>query len=120
VYGEAATEKSGKSDPPLLLRLAPLSSVTPLRFLQLFASSSGDLAKMFAQVDARFIRGACQQSDRWKGLPADLGLSDHRIHGANDKVIPCPADADLILPGGHLITMTQAAACAEFAAALFS
>jgi hypothetical protein len=45
----------------LLMALAPLSSVTPLRFLQHFSAISGEMGQMFSQVDARFIRSACAE-----------------------------------------------------------
>jgi pimeloyl-ACP methyl ester carboxylesterase len=99
---------------PLLLKLAPLSDITPLRFVQQLAGKGGgDLGDMFAAVDAAFIRGSCQALAAWRGthLPDTLV---RRIHGRSDHVIPPPADADLLLDGGHLIAMTHARECVAF------
>jgi hypothetical protein len=96
----------------LLLKMAPLSSVTPLGFLQLFASCSGDLGAMFSEVDADFIRACCLELAQWSSGPEPSQL--YRIHGRDDGVIPCPSRADLILPGGHLVAMTQAERCVAF------
>ena len=98
----------------ILLGLAPLSSVTPLRFMQHFSSSCGEMGRMFAEVDARFVRSACLELSIWPGLSDGHGLRIHRVHGRHDRIIACPAEPDLELPGGHLIAMTQAEACAEF------
>jgi hypothetical protein len=69
---------------------------------------------MFATAEASFVRCMCKAIFQWEGL----GCVPHRlvrIHGRRDLVIPPPVHVDLLLDdGGHLISMTHAARCAEF------
>jgi pimeloyl-ACP methyl ester carboxylesterase len=97
----------------LLRRLAPLATVTPLRLIQVLAGKSAALpVAMFAEADPDFVRAMCLALPSWQG-----GLALHgrivRIHGANDRVIHCPADCHVIPDAGHLVAMTHAAECAR-------
>lgn len=97
----------------VLLALAPLSDVTPMKFIQLLVGKSGDLGQMFAEVDTEFVRGACRELGKW--ISPEVGAIElRRIHGSRDHVIPCPPDADLIIDGGHLIAITDAQKCVKF------
>ncbi|HEY9249556.1 MAG TPA: alpha/beta hydrolase [Rariglobus sp.] len=99
---------------PLLLALRPLARIAPVDLLQWSASSVPDeLARMFRRADPAFMRAAIAALSTWAGidptLPAPL-----RIHGKNDRVIPPPRHADLLLDGGHLIVVTHAGLCCDF------
>lgn len=68
------------------------------------------LAAMIATSDPIFMRNLCAAIADWPGAdswPAPV----LRIHGRRDHIIPPPANADLLLDGGHMIAMTQAAQC---------
>lgn len=99
---------------PLLALLHPLAGIAPLEWLKFSAGKlPAELPQMFAGVDAAFIRNMCAAIFRWDGLgPAPVAC--HRVHGRRDRVIPPPAAVDLLLDGGHLISMTHAEACAVF------
>jgi pimeloyl-ACP methyl ester carboxylesterase len=96
---------------PLLRRLAPLASVTPLRLAQVI-SGRGAAAQlsMFSDADPEFIGAMCRALTHWRGSG---GNADRlvRIHGANDRVIRCPADCHVIPRAGHLVAMTHAEEC---------
>ncbi len=92
-----------------LLRLFhPLAGLAPLEFVRRAAGKApGELARMFAEADAEFVRAMCFAVFRWRGL--DLGgVRPVRIHGRRDRVVPLPKDVDLVIDGGHLIAMTHA------------
>jgi pimeloyl-ACP methyl ester carboxylesterase len=72
-----------------------------------------DLLHMFADADPAFIRTMCAAIFQWKGL-GDAEVKVFRIHGRSDLVIPCPAKPDLLLKGGHLISISHAAECVDF------
>ncbi|PCJ62226.1 MAG: hypothetical protein COA79_03970 [Planctomycetota bacterium] len=98
----------------LLLSLAPLSEITPLKFIQfIVGKSGGGLGQMFASVEADFIRSTCIELNQWNS-PYCEEMNVKRIHGSRDHVIQCPDTADLIIEGGHLIAMTHSKACVDF------
>ncbi len=97
-----------------LAALHPLAQVAPLDWLQVSAGQlPTQLADMFSQADAGFVRTMCSAIFAWEGL-GDTQTKVFRLHGKHDLVIPPPAHADLLLDGGHLITMSQAGPCVNF------
>jgi len=95
----------------LLRLLAPLASITPFRLLQtLIGKHPSDIASMFADSDAQFVRAMCLALPDWQGFdgPDERVV---RIHGANDHVIRCPATGHVLPRAGHLIAMTHAEQC---------
>jgi len=94
----------------LLALLHPLIDLAPLDFIRRSAGKvPADLTRMFKSSDAGFIRAMCKAIFTWDGLKTET--SRFRIHGIQDRVIPCPAVVDVTLPGGHLIAMSHAKAC---------
>jgi hypothetical protein len=94
--------------------LHPLADLAPIEWLRSAASKlPSELARMFADADASFVRAMCSAVFQWEGLgPTHVQL--FRIHGRRDLVIPAPERVDLLLDGGHLISMTHARECVEF------
>lgn len=98
----------------LLAALRPFIRVTPIEWVQFSAGSLPlERAQMFLRVEASFIRRMCDAIFEWDGLGATK-TQVFRIHGKRDHMIPPPKKVDLLLDGGHLITMTHADECAEF------
>ncbi len=98
----------------LLALLHPLASLAPLDLIRVSAGKlPGELCAMFADSQASFIRAMCHAIFTWPGLDGSI-CRPLRLHGRRDLVIPAPADADLLLDGGHLIAMTHAEACVDF------
>lgn len=98
----------------LLAKLHPLAQVAPVDWLKFSASQLPlDFAQMFAGLEPSFIRAMCAAVFRWEGLgPAPSPV--YRLHGKFDLVIPPPSEVDLLVNGGHLISMTHAESCVEF------
>ena len=91
----------------------PLIDLTPLTFLQRLAGKlPSDVARMFSQGQAEFIRAMCRAIFDWDGL-GDRPVSLLRIHGSQDRVIPLPAGIQHVLDGGHLIVMTHSQECVD-------
>ena len=85
-----------------------------MRFIQLLAGKSGGkLGRMFAEVDAEFIRATCRELSTWSPIN-DPTIHKYRVHGSGDHVISCPTEADLVIDGGHLIAITHADECVNF------
>ena len=98
----------------LLSYLHPLARVAPIDLLRFSAGKVPlELAQMFSGVDASFIRAMCEAIFQWDGL-GSTETKVLRIHGKHDVVIPVPDQVDLLLDGGHLISITHAQACADF------
>jgi pimeloyl-ACP methyl ester carboxylesterase len=98
----------------LLAALKPLIRITPIEAIQFSAGSIPlERSEMFLGVEASFIRSMCAAVFEWEGLGVTR-TRVFRIHGKHDHVIPAPKNVDLLLDGGHLLTMTQADECAEF------
>jgi hypothetical protein len=98
----------------LLAILRPFARVAPIEWLQFSAAKfPSDLAQMFSEGDASFMRAMCAAIFAWDGL-GDSETKIYRIHGKHDLVIPPPPKADLLLDGGHLISLTHARECVEF------
>lgn len=99
---------------PWLTTLCPLIDLTPVNWLRLAADKvPGDVAAMFAASDPDFVRAMCKAIFQWNGL-GETATPVYRIHGRQDRVIPPPAGADLLLEGGHLVAMTHAPQCVAF------
>lgn len=98
----------------LLTILHPLAKVAPIDWLRISAGKIPlELARMFAGVEAPFIRARCAAIFKWEGLgPSRTQVL--RLHGKHDIVIPAPKSVDLLIDGGHLISMTHANECVEF------
>jgi hypothetical protein len=98
----------------LLAVLHPLAQVAPIDWIKVSAGKiPTELAQMFTNVEPSFVRAMCAAIFKWEGL----GLSAtklFRLHGKQDFVIPPPKNVDLLIDGGHLISMTHAAECTEF------
>lgn len=98
----------------LLRLLRPLAGMTPVGSLRVSASAiPSELAQMFHQADADFLRAMCKALLAWSGVDP-LSCPLVRIHGRHDLVIPPPVKVDLLLDGGHLIAMTHARECVDF------
>jgi pimeloyl-ACP methyl ester carboxylesterase len=101
---------------PLLAVLRPLAGIAPLEWLRISAGKvPGELASMFAGVDSSFVRAMCRAVFGWQGL-GTTGTRCIRIHGRRDLVIPPPANTDLLLDAGHLVSMTHPEECTLFVA----
>ncbi|CUS39734.1 conserved hypothetical protein [Candidatus Nitrospira nitrosa] len=98
----------------LLALLHPLAKIAPIEWLRFLAGKIPmDVAQMFAEIEPSFIRAMCSAIFQWDGLGA-TNTKVFRIHGKHDIVIPVPMQADLLLDGGHLISMTHAEECVTF------
>lgn len=94
--------------------LHPLVHIAPIDWLRFSAGKiPNELTQMFAEAEAPFLRAMCSAIFEWQGL-ADSSTQIYRIHGKKDFVIPPPADVDLMLDGGHLISITHPVQCVEF------
>lgn len=94
----------------LLLSLAPMAAVTPVKLIQLLSGKANShLLEMFCETDDQFIKSMCLAIAEWKG--AEDYQRIERIHGSKDLVISCPENAHVINGGGHLIAMTHPQDC---------
>ena len=95
----------------LLLKLAPLASVTPIALTQILAGkSSGRIGRMYQSVPSTFIRESCIALPKWSG-PTILPPQLFRIHGEKDLVIPCPQECHVVKGAGHLVAYTHEEEC---------
>jgi len=98
----------------LLAKIHPLARFAPIDWLRFSAGKiPAEIVQMFAGIEASFVRAMCSAVFEWDGL----GVSStkvYRIHGKHDLVIPSPASVDLLLNGGHLISISHARHCVEF------
>ncbi len=98
----------------ILTLLHPLAQITPIDWLRISAGKiPTELAQMFFNSDPLFIRAMCAAIFKWEGLTPNT-TKIFRLHGKHDLIIPPPKTVDLLIDGGHLISMTHAAECAEF------
>jgi hypothetical protein len=98
----------------LLTSIHHLARVAPIDWLRFSAGKiPAELAQMFAGSEASFLRAMCSAVFEWDGLGSS-GTKVYRIHGRHDLVIPPPPSVDLLLDGGHLITISHAQDCVEF------
>lgn len=104
----------------LLATLKPLLAITPLTLMKsLAARSPSPLLQMFGGTDIAFMRAMSRAIFEWDGLGTTT-TKVHRIHGMHDWIISPSAKADLLLDGGHLISMTHARECAAHVAKFVS
>lgn len=98
----------------LLAVLHPLAQVVPFDWLRISAGKIPmELAQMFAGIEPSFVRAMCAAIFKWEGLgPSTTKIL--RLHGRHDFVIPPPKSVDLLIDGGHLISMTHALECTDF------
>jgi pimeloyl-ACP methyl ester carboxylesterase len=98
----------------LLAFLHPLAQIAPIDWLRISAGKIPlDVAQMFSGVEPSFVRAMCTAIFKWEGLGKST-TKVLRIHGKHDVVIPPPKSVDLLIDGGHLISMSHAAECAKF------
>ncbi len=98
----------------LLAAVHPLVKVAPIDWLRVSAIRiPSELAQMFSGIEAGFVRTMCSAIFEWEGL-GTTSTKVFRLHGRHDLVIPAPERADLLVKGGHLISITHAAECARF------
>jgi alpha/beta hydrolase family protein len=98
----------------LLSFLRPLARIAPFDLIRLSSGSiPTEFTQMFSGIEASFIRQMCTAIFEWEGLVANTTIIS-RIHGRFDRVIPHPKHVDLLLNGGHLISISHARQCAEF------
>lgn len=97
-----------------LAAIHPLARLAPLDWLRASAGKvPNELAQMFAGTETSFLRAMCSAVFEWHGLGASK-TKVYRIHGRHDLIIPAPPKVDLLLGGGHLISMSHAPDCVEF------
>jgi pimeloyl-ACP methyl ester carboxylesterase len=108
----SATRKEEVS--ALLAMIHPLARIAPIDWLR-FSSSKipAEVAQMFAGSEASFVRAMCSAIFEWDGLGVSR-TKVFRIHGKHDFVIPPPTSVDLLLDGGHLISISHARHCVDF------
>lgn len=94
--------------------LKPLAGRSLVRASQFIASFSKNRAiKMYSKSEPDFIVSMTKAVTDWEGFKGDLKRVA-RIHGKKDRVFRCPADAEIIEDGGHLIAITHAHECVDF------
>lgn len=108
----SATRKEDVSG--FLAALHPLAKLAPVDWLRFSATKiPTDVAQMFTGVETSFVRAMCSAIFEWEGL-GDTKTKVYRVHGKHDLVIPAPDKVDLLLKGGHLISVSHAQDCAAF------
>jgi pimeloyl-ACP methyl ester carboxylesterase len=72
-------------------------------------------AKMFSEMDSRFMHWAVSAILKWDPEPLE-DTPVYQIHGARDQIIPakCVSPDKIIPDGGHLINLTHADAVNAF------
>jgi pimeloyl-ACP methyl ester carboxylesterase len=114
LVGGAKTKEEISS---VLSLIHPLAKYAPIEFIQRAAGKlPSDLTRMFTRGQAPLIRAMCNAIFEWEGLDEAL-IKPVRIHGRFDRVIPLPANVDLILDAGHLVAMTHPRECVAFISA---
>lgn len=100
----------------LLRTLHPLARYAPIDWIRVSAGKvPAEVAQMFTGIEASFVRAMCEAIFEWPGFREHPATEVYRIHGSRDLVIPPPpGPVDLLIDGGHLISMTHAGQCADF------
>ncbi len=93
--------------------LHPIIDFAPLTLVQHLAGKSNTLIDMFKRAEPEFIKAMCKAIFNWDGL-RNSSVPVYRIHGKKDLVITPPTNPDLLIDGGHLITMTHASECVDY------
>jgi len=98
----------------LLATLSPLAQFAPIEWLRISAARiPTEFSQMFAGLEPPFIRAMCAAIFQWPGA-ASPQTRVFRLHGKHDLVIPPPAQVDLLVDGGHLISITHPEPCVRF------
>lgn len=98
----------------LLAKLHPLAQIAPIDWLKFSAGKIPiELTQMFAGLEATFIRAMCAAVFHWEGL-GQTSAHVFRLHGKFDLVIPPSDKVDLLVNGGHLISISHAEDCVRF------
>jgi hypothetical protein len=98
----------------LLAALHPLAKYAPVEWVRVSAGKIPlELSQMFTGIESSFVKAMCAAIFKWEGQ-ASPETRVHRLHGKRDLVIPPPPKADLLLEGGHLISMTHAEQCSSY------
>ncbi len=98
----------------LLAALHPLADLAPIDWLQACAGRiPSEFAQMFAKAEASFMRQMVKAIFAWPGS-GNVPVRPRRLHGRHDLVIPPPPEVDLLLAGGHLISITHSRACVDY------
>src|SRR5262245_6802379 len=98
----------------LLGALHPLVRIAPIDWVRFSAGKiPAELSQMFAEIEPSFVRAMCFAIFKWEGLGVHK-TKVFRIHGKYDLVIPPPEQVDLLINGGHLISISHAKECMEF------
>ena len=98
---------------PLRL-IHPVAAITPFRpLVRLAAQIPARSTEGFGASEPSFIRAMCRAVFPWSGCPAPTP-APLRIHGRSDWIIRPPTKPDLLLSGGHFISITRARECVEF------
>lgn len=94
--------------------LHPLANMVPFRQLQtLVGKLPPAYGELFTSADPEFVRSMCHAIFKWNGLQRGVPRPV-RLHGIHDLVIPCPANVDLRVDGGHMISLTHPTECVNF------
>jgi pimeloyl-ACP methyl ester carboxylesterase len=98
------------------LRVAKFISLPVLRTFGVLTPAQRQLcAKMFSEMDSRFMHWAVSAILKWNPKPL-TETPVYQIHGARDQIIPakCVSPDNIISDGGHLINLTHANAVNAF------
>ena len=98
----------------VLSMLHPLVQIAPIDWLRFSAGKiPGELTQMFAEVEAPFLRAMCCAIFNWQGLvdSATKICPNSRPERFNYSGT---SEVDLMIEGGHLISMTHARQCVEY------
>ena len=102
--------------PSSAFKIAKILSLPALRmFGKLTPVQRQACAKMFSEMDSRFMHWAVWAILNWNPVPLEQ-TPVYQIHGAWDQIIPakCVTPDELIPDGGHLINLTHADAVNAF------
>ncbi|QDU31134.1 Alpha/beta hydrolase family protein [Anatilimnocola aggregata] len=101
--------------------LVPLAPVTPFQWsagkvslLQQWWPHFAGVARQFSQADADVFRWSVRQLLAWQNAPV-VDCPVFQIHGQFDRVLPARLTRpDVVVPGGHVISLTHSQAVNEF------
>ena len=90
-------------------KIAKFISLPVLRTFGVLSPAQRQLcAKMFSEMDSRFMHWAVSAILNWNPTPLEQ-TPVYQIHGARDQIIPekCVSPDEIIPDGGHLINLTH-------------
>ena len=97
-------------------KIAKFISLPVLRTFGVLTPAQRQLcAKMFSEMDSRFMHWAVSAILNWNPTPLEQ-TPVYQIHGARDQIIPakCVSPDEIIPDGGHLINLSHADAVNAF------